>query len=172
MNEIKFTNKIRLALNEVARVDARVAERLHAARERALSLKKPERAPAFAWAHSTAAGMVGGFGGFGGFSLRVMLPTVLLIAGLLSIYSWQQDQRAADALELDAQRPEERLAVGGAYTLTIRQGLLDGGIDRLVADTLRAFGVQPQRPRQPAAAVPPGQVFQAARWVSRGWRRR
>ena len=102
MNEIKFTNKIRLALNEVARVDARVAERLHAARERALSLKKPERAPAFAWAHSTA-GMVGGFGGFGGFSLRVMLPTVLLIAGLLSIYSWQQDQRAADALELDAQ---------------------------------------------------------------------
>ena len=103
MNEIKFTNKIRLALNEVARVDARVAERLHAARERALSLKKPERAPAFAWAHSTAAGMVGGFGGFGGFSLRVMLPTVLLIAGLLSIYSWQQDQRAADALELDAQ---------------------------------------------------------------------
>ena len=103
MNEIKFTNKIRLALNEVARVDARVAERLHAARERALSMKKPERAPAFAWAHSTAAGMVGGFGGFGGFSLRVMLPTVLLIAGLLSIYSWQQDQRAADALELDAQ---------------------------------------------------------------------
>ena len=102
MNEIKFTNKIRLALNEVARVDARVAERLHAARERALSMKKPERAPAFAWAHSTAAGMVGGFGGFGGFSLRVMLPTVLLIAGLLSIYSWQQDQRAADALELDA----------------------------------------------------------------------
>ena len=63
MNEIKFTNKIRLALNEGARVDARVAERLHAARERALSMTKPERAPAFAWAHSTAAGMVGGFGG-------------------------------------------------------------------------------------------------------------
>ena len=103
MNEIKFTNKIRLALNEVARVDARVAERLHAARERALALKKPERAPAFAWAHSTVTGMVGGFGGFGGFSLRVVLPTVLLIAGLLSIYNWQQDQRAADALELDAQ---------------------------------------------------------------------
>ena len=102
MNEIKFTNKIRLALNEGARVDARVAERLHAARERALALKKPERAPAFAWAHS-AAGMVGGFGGYGGFSLRVVLPTVLLIAGLLSIYNWQQDQRAADALELDAQ---------------------------------------------------------------------
>ena len=47
--------------------------------------------------------MVGGFGGYGGFSLRVVLPTVLLIAGLLSIYNWQQDQRAADALELDAQ---------------------------------------------------------------------
>jgi hypothetical protein len=41
--------------------------------------------------------------GFGGFSLRVLLPTLLLSAGLISIYSWQQEQRAADALELDAQ---------------------------------------------------------------------
>ena len=48
MNEIKFANKIRQALNEGARLEgpagAAVAERLRAARERALALKKPDRA--------------------------------------------------------------------------------------------------------------------------------
>jgi hypothetical protein len=114
MNEIKFANKLRQALNEGARLDgnsgARIAERLRAARERALEARRistaRERAPAFAWARSTTVGLVGGFGAFGGlggFSLRVLLPTLLLVAGLVSIYSWQQEQRAADALELDAQ---------------------------------------------------------------------
>ena len=42
-------------------------------------------------------------GGVGGFSLRVLLPTLLLVAGLVAIYNWQQDQRAADLEELDAQ---------------------------------------------------------------------
>ena len=107
MNEIKFANKIRQALNEGSQVDGRIAERLRAAREQALVARRisaaSEREPALAWARSTAVGVVGGFGGFGGFSLRVVLPTLLLIAGLISIYSWQQEQRAADAEELDAQ---------------------------------------------------------------------
>jgi hypothetical protein len=111
MNEIKFANKIRQALNEGARLDgpagAAVAERLRAARERALALKKPGRAPAFAWVRmASGGGLVGGFGAFGGmggFSLRVLLPTLLLIAGLFAIYNWQQEQRAADIEELDAQ---------------------------------------------------------------------
>jgi hypothetical protein len=107
MNEIKFSNKIRQALNEGARLEgahgAAIAERLRAARERALDARKPEREPALAWARSAATGVVGGFGGVGGFSLRAVLPTLLLIAGLLAIYNWQQDQRAADIEELDAQ---------------------------------------------------------------------
>jgi len=110
-DEIKFANKIRQALNESARLDgvsgARVAERLRAARERALARRRvsgaSEREPALAWARSAAAGVIGGFGGFGGFSLRALLPTALLVAGLISIYSLQQDQRAADIEELDAQ---------------------------------------------------------------------
>ncbi|HLX82059.1 MAG TPA: DUF3619 family protein [Burkholderiales bacterium] len=110
-NEIKFANKIRQALNESARLDgasgARVAERLRAARERALARRRisaaSEREPALAWARSTAAGVIGGFGGISGFSLRALLPTALLVAGLISIYSWQQAQRAADIEELDAQ---------------------------------------------------------------------
>jgi hypothetical protein len=104
MNEIKFANKIRQALNEGARLEgpagAAVAERLRAARERALTLKKPERAPAFGWARMTSGG--GLIGGFGDFSLRVLLPTLLLIAGLAAIYNWQQEQRAADIEELDS----------------------------------------------------------------------
>ena len=103
MNELQFANKIRQALNQGARLDVHIAERLRAAREQALARRKPEREPALAWARSTAIGVIGGFGGFGGFSLRLLLPTALLVAGLIAIYSWQQDQRAADIEELDAQ---------------------------------------------------------------------
>ena len=107
MNEIKFANKIRQALNEGARLDgprgAAVAERLRAARERALTLKKPERARAFGWARMSAGGsLAGGFDSYGGLLLRVLLPMLLLIAGLFGIYSWQQEQRAADIEELDS----------------------------------------------------------------------
>jgi hypothetical protein len=107
MNEIKFTNKIRQALNEGARLvgpqGATIAERLRAARERALSRQRREREPALAWARVSSGGAIGGFGSGLGFSLRVLLPTLLLVAGLVSIYNWQQDQRAADIEELDAQ---------------------------------------------------------------------
>jgi hypothetical protein len=96
-DDIKFTNKVRQALNEGSRVNAHVAERLRAAREQAVSARKLASAPALAWA-----GGFGSFGGLGGFSLRVLLPALLLVAGLLSIYSWQQAQRAADVEELDA----------------------------------------------------------------------
>ncbi|MGH8765857.1 MAG: DUF3619 family protein [Burkholderiales bacterium] len=106
-DEIKFANKIRQALNEGARLDTRITERLRAARERALEARRistvDEHAPAFGWMRGTAGSLIGSFGGFGGFSLRVLLPTVILIAGLAAIYSWQKDQRAADIEELDAQ---------------------------------------------------------------------
>jgi Protein of unknown function (DUF3619) len=107
MNEIKFANKIRQALNEGARLQgatgATIVERLRAARERAIEARRISPASELARARSTASGVVVGFGGFGGFSLRVVLPSVLLVAGLVSIYNWQQDQRAADLVELDAQ---------------------------------------------------------------------
>jgi hypothetical protein len=96
--EIKFANKIRQALNESSRVDARIARRLSEARERAVLARTPEREPALAW----AGGGFGGFSGLGGFSLRVVLPVLLLVAGLLAIYTWQEEQRAADIEELDA----------------------------------------------------------------------
>jgi hypothetical protein len=106
-DELKFANKIRQALNEGARLDgprgAAIAERLRSARERALASQRTAREPALASVRAGAASLVGGFGGFGGFSLRVLLPTALMVAGLVSIYSWQKEQRAADVEELDAQ---------------------------------------------------------------------
>ena len=106
MNEIKFANKIRQALNEGSHLPgdrgARISERLRAARERALEHRRLEREPAFAWARNSAASVIDGFGGAGGFSLRLALASALLAAGLFAIYSGQQDQRAADVEELDA----------------------------------------------------------------------
>ena len=106
MNEIKFANKIRQALNEGSHLPgergARISERLRAARERALERRRLERAPAFAWARNSAASVIDGFGGAGGFSVRLALASALLAAGLFAIYSGQQDQRAADVEELDA----------------------------------------------------------------------
>lgn len=64
MNEIKFAHKIRQALNEGSRLDgksgAHIAERLRAAREQALAMRRPEREPTLAWARSAAVGVIGG----------------------------------------------------------------------------------------------------------------
>jgi hypothetical protein len=105
-DEIKFANKIRQALNEGSHLSGergtRVAERLRAARERALERRRIARVPSLAWARGPAATVIGGFGGAGGFSLRLLLATALLAAGVVAMYSGQQDQRIADVEELDA----------------------------------------------------------------------
>ena len=102
MNEHQFAAKVRQVLNQGAKLEGRIAERLRAARARALERRRTaerlQREPALAWAGN----LIGGFGGVGGFSLRVLLPTALLLAGLVAVYNWQQDQRAADMEELDA----------------------------------------------------------------------
>ncbi len=99
MNELQFGSKIRQHLNLGARLDSHTAERLRAARERALSSQKLEREPALAWAGHVA----GSFGGLRGISIRLLLPLIVLSVGLITIYTWQQKQRAAEVEEIDAQ---------------------------------------------------------------------
>jgi len=119
MNEIKFANKIRQALNEGTRMSgdrgAHIAERLRAARERALEHRKIALQPALAWAGGSARvssdGAIGDFGGARGFSLRLLLAAALLVAGLAMIYKGQQDQRAADVEELDAMLLSDELPI-------------------------------------------------------------
>ncbi|MGH8706070.1 MAG: DUF3619 family protein [Burkholderiales bacterium] len=98
MNELQFGDKVRQILNQGTRLEARTAERLRSARERALERRRAERESALV----LAGNVLGKFGGLGGFSLRLVLPALLLVFGLVAIYNWQQSQRLADLEEIDA----------------------------------------------------------------------
>lgn len=100
MNELQFANKVRHVLNQGTRLDVATAERLRAARERALAAQRqPENELVPAWAGP-------GFGRIEGlvrFSLQVVLPLVLVVASATALYGWQQSQRQAEVEELDAE---------------------------------------------------------------------
>lgn len=104
MNEQQFANRIRQALNHGTRLDARILDRLRAAREIALEQRRISplgwREAALELASATTDGALARFGGF---SLRYLLPMLIMIAGVIVVYSSQQEQRAADVEELDAQ---------------------------------------------------------------------
>ena len=99
MNEIQekqFGHRVRQILNQgTQEVRPAVAQRLAAARQRALERHRPE--PALAWADN-ASGRVG----WAGLALRVLLPLAMLIACAGALYTWQQNQRAAEIEEVDA----------------------------------------------------------------------
>ena len=95
MNEQHFGNRVRQALNQGLRLDARQAERLHAARERALSRQRPQLAPVLAWADNV-------FGGWSGVSLRLIAPLAALVVAAAALYTWQQNRVISDFEEIDA----------------------------------------------------------------------
>jgi len=99
MNEMQFGNKIRHILNEGLQLDEARAARLARARMLALERQRPEPAAAFAWADN----VLGRLGGWGGVSLRLVAPVIALAIGIAAIYTWQQNQRAAEVEEIDAQ---------------------------------------------------------------------
>ena len=104
MNEQQFANRVRLALNHGTRLDPRILERLRVARE--LALERRRVAPVGRRMPELEAATVaeeGALGRLGGFSLRIVLPAVLMIVGVVGIYRWQQEQRAAEAEQIDAQ---------------------------------------------------------------------
>jgi hypothetical protein len=107
MNELQFGKKVRLLLNQRLGVDATVAARLSAARERALARQRPEPAPVVALADN----VLGRLEGWGGLSLRILLPLALLVGGLAGIYSWEQNQRIAEVEDIDAQLLTDDLPV-------------------------------------------------------------
>lgn len=99
MNEHLFGNKVRQILNQgLPRIGTVAKARLLAAREQALARQRPEPAAGLAWADN----VVGRFGGWSGVSLRMILPLAILLAGVSGIYTWQQNQRAAELEEIDA----------------------------------------------------------------------
>jgi hypothetical protein len=98
MNEMHFGNRIRQALNQGLRLNARQAERLHAARERALAARRPEPVGAMAWADN----VLGGFGGWGGVSLRLVIPLAALVVSVAALQTWQQNRVISDIEEIDS----------------------------------------------------------------------
>ena len=98
MNELQFGNRIRQALNEGAHLDANVAERLRAAREQALERQRSEPSGSLVWADNVSSRL----GGVAGISLRLLLPLIVVAASLFGIRSWQQTQRVAEVVEIDA----------------------------------------------------------------------
>ena len=107
MNEQQFGNKVRHLLNHGLNVGQPVEAQLAAARERALARQRPEPAPALAWADN----VFGRVDGWGSLSLRILLPLVLLVGGLAGIYTWEQNQRIAEAEDIDAQLLTDDLPV-------------------------------------------------------------
>ena len=99
MNEQLFASKICQVLDRATHVAPSIAERLRAARERALEARRPERAPALAWADN----VLGNLGGPSGLWLRLVLPALLVVLSVTGIYTWQQSQRLAEIEEIDAE---------------------------------------------------------------------
>jgi hypothetical protein len=94
MNE----QQLRQILNQGTEVKPHVAARLAQARDRALAVQRPEPAPVVAWADN----VVGNLGGWGGVALRILLPVALLVGAASAVYTWQQNQLAAQVEEIDA----------------------------------------------------------------------
>jgi len=99
MNEMQFGNKIRHILNGGLQLNEARATRLARARAQALERLRPEPAPALAWADN----VLWQLGGWGGLSLRLVAPLIALVIGIAALYNWQQNQRAAEVEEIDAQ---------------------------------------------------------------------
>ncbi|MDH4173196.1 MAG: DUF3619 family protein [Betaproteobacteria bacterium] len=98
-HEAQFALRVRQQLNLGARVNARIAARLRAAREQALAHHDAEPVAGLALADHA----MGRIGGARGLSLRVLLPLAILAVAFFTTYAWQQTQRAAEVEELDAQ---------------------------------------------------------------------
>lgn len=94
MNE----QQLRQLLNQGIPVPPRVEDRLRQAREQALARQRSEPAPVLAWADNVVGDV-----GWGGLALRILLPLALLVGAGSAIYTWQQNQRADELVEIDSQ---------------------------------------------------------------------
>ena len=100
MNEQQFGNKVRQVLNRgLVGVNPNIAQRLSAARERALLRQRRAPALGFAWADN----VTGRFSGWTGTALYAALSLAILAAGAVGVYNWQQTQRIAELEEIDSQ---------------------------------------------------------------------
>ncbi|MES2069349.1 MAG: DUF3619 family protein [Pseudomonadota bacterium] len=104
--EIEFAYKVRHALNQSAEsLPSQTLDRLANARKMAMSRKKADTP-------SAAFAMKGVLAGNSGFSfqgpgswlgkLGVALPLLVLVAGLIGIYQYEEQRRISDLADIDA----------------------------------------------------------------------
>ncbi len=99
MNEQQIAYRIKQYLNRGLGLDAGKLARLKAAREQALARQRVEsRIPVVAWAGD----IIGKSGGPSVLIPRMLLPTVVLILGLIAVNYWRDSQLAAEIEEIDA----------------------------------------------------------------------
>lgn len=98
-DEIKISYKISKILNSGLTLKPDQAERLRAARERALTAQRTTQ-PAFATYLSDR--LTATLGGGPGFVSQMLVSLCFLAFGLIGITYWQANQQAADIEELDA----------------------------------------------------------------------
>lgn len=105
-DDINFAYKVRHALNEkLDDLPASTADRLALARKAALSRKKADAPAKVLVRQNVLAGIATNF-----FAepmawltrMSVVIPLLLLAAGLTGIYQFEQEQRVAELAELDA----------------------------------------------------------------------
>ncbi len=98
-DDIDFPNKIRKLLNGSLDINAGQAERLRAARERALLLQRTSQ-PALVMVFSDR--LVAAMGGGRGFVSQMAVTILFLAFGAVGISYWNVNQQAADIEEIDA----------------------------------------------------------------------
>ena len=102
MNELQFGSRIRHILNQGTQLAPSIAERLAKARQLALSRQRAERVSVLRWADNVLGGDPTE-GPVWETWARVLVPAAALIIAVAGIYNWQEKQRLAEIVEIDAQ---------------------------------------------------------------------
>jgi len=99
MNEHQIGYRIRQHLNQgLEDLGASELARLRAARELAMARQRLASRPLMVWADN----VVGRGGGPSSLVSRMLLPTAVLILGLIAVNQWRETQVAAEIEEIDA----------------------------------------------------------------------
>jgi hypothetical protein len=106
-NEINFAYRVRHALNEnLDRLPATTVDRLAAARQAALSRKKPDSPRRIHASRPVFAGAAGGYFSSGRLSwlarMGVALPIAFAIAGVIGIYQVEKQEHIKELAEIDS----------------------------------------------------------------------
>jgi hypothetical protein len=104
-SQVNFAYKVRHALTEnIEKLPPSTLDRLSSARKQALSRKKVAPLPTRVTQDVLAGNMGRGFSGPASWAGRMglVIPVIVLVVGLMSIFEYEQQERISDLAEIDA----------------------------------------------------------------------